>query len=353
MSKTFYYPVWSDINLSHLINAIENDKSYTDVVVFAPEEHEPGSLWVSREQYFLVKRFLDYHNVSLKTVVGVPIDKGVNPRYRYSDLPNLIEWPTFFSNFILKYNLEHQIYPYQHNIEINKHFISLNSRAHPWRCMFIDYMYKYGLFEKGYVSWHNIENWNYSYNFKWWKPEIINFDDNWINNESGIKDIFRPPEQFKDSLFSVISESSLDTIFVTEKTYLPIYHKRPFIIFGAPGIHRYLASLGFKLFDEIIDYSFDSVENDERRCNLFMNQVARICKHDIQRLKNKLKLKIDHNFYTLVKNSYNKKFLSKDLLKILKKADSDSMKPYIEVLNIKDHPSFDLFINKTKLTLKE
>lgn len=353
MSKTFYYIVWADYNLSKLVNVIENDSSYTDVIIFGPEEHEPGSLWMSHEEYLLIKRFLDYHNVNLKVVLGPPTDKKINPRYKFNDLPNLVSWPTYFSNFVLRYNLTNQILPYEHNETIGKHFISLNARAHPWRCMFIDYMYKYGLFDKGYVSWHNADSWNYVYNFKWWTPEIINFDDNWINDQGGYKDIFRPPVQFKDSLFSVISESTLDTIFVTEKTFLPIYHKRPFIIYGAPGIHRYIESLGFKLFDELIDYSFDKVENDEMRCNLFMNQVSKICNHDIQKIKKILTPKIEHNFYTMLKIVRDRTTVSKDLIKILKKSNHYLMRSYLDALNIISHPNIGLIINKNKLSLKE
>lgn len=352
MSKTFYYIVWSSITLSDLVNAIESDPGYTDVVIFGPEEYEPGALWISPEQYLLIKRFLDYHNVELKIVFGSPIDKDLNPKYKFIDLPNMSAWPTYFSNFVVNYNVMKDIYPYGHNNIVTKHFTSLNARAHPWRCMFVDYIYKYGLFDKGYVSWHNSENWDYVYNFRWWTPETINFDSNWINNTDGVLDIFNPPvEQFRDSLFSLISESTTECIFVTEKTYIPIYHKRPFLIFGAPRTHEYLKSLGFKMFDELIDYSFDLIEDDEKRCNALMHQMLKLSKHDIQKIKRIAKPKTEYNFLNLLRLVCNKKLVSKDVRRIVDSIDQNTVTNYKNTLNIGKSSEFIDFITKNKIDL--
>jgi len=345
MSKTFYHFVWSDARLDQLISELEKDKSYTDVVIFGPEEHEMGFAFRD-EEFVMFKRFLNYHNVNLKIVLGTPNDYNLNYRYRYKNVKELSSWHTFFANFIIFYNTKHNTSPYGHNNVINKHFTSMNGRAHPWRCMFIDYMYKYNLFDKGYVSWHNSDNWEYSYDFKWWTPEKLNFDKNWDNPSDGFYNIYRPPLEFKNSLFSVISESNLKAIFVTEKTYLPIYHKRPFIIFGAPYIHQYLKSLGFVLFDEIIDYSFDSVDNDEKRCDMFMKEVAKICNFDIGKIKKKLTPKVEHNFNNLINLAANKKLIPKETKRIIENGTHERFDYYRNVLNISNTTDFLNLLNK-------
>ena len=38
---------------------------------------------------------------------------------------------------------------------------------------------------------------------------------------------------YLDSYFSIVSESSITTRFITEKTYKPIYNLHPFIIIGS------------------------------------------------------------------------------------------------------------------------
>ena len=352
MSKTFYFRIWSNQSFNDFVNEIEYNNNYTDVVIFGPEEHEAGKLFFSHEQYVLVKRFLDYHNINLKIVLGAPHGLEINSRYVFNNTPEMISWPTYFSNYVIHHGIETGVYPYEHNNKITKHFISLNGRAHPWRCMFIDYMYKYDLFDAGYVSWHNSENWDYNYKFKWWTPEKINFDKNWLENTDGYLDILKPPEeQFKDSLFSVISESSMRCIFITEKTYIPIYHKRPFLIFGAPKIHEYLKSLGFKMFDEIIDYSFDSIDDDEERCDALMQQLLKISRNNIQKIKRLLQPKIEHNFLKMLQLVSNTKTVHKDIRKILKNSDQDDLEFYNKALNIGSDPRFINFLIENKIDL--
>jgi hypothetical protein len=358
MSKTFYFLIWSNQTFNDFVNEIEYNKGYTDVVIFGPEEHDAGKLFYSHEQYILFKRFLDYHNINLKIVLGSPNDLIANPRYVFKDLPDLTPWSTYFANFVMCYNMHLGIRPYGHNNTITKHFTSLNGRAHPWRCMFADHMYKYDLYKNGYVSWHNAENWNYDdmYQFKWWTPENINFDKVWIENTTGIKDIYNPPmDQFRDSLFSVISESTMECIFVTEKTYVPIYHKRPFLIFGAPGIHKYLKSLGFKLFEEIIDYSFDSIDDDEERCDALMQQLLKISRNNIQKTKRMLQPKIEYNFLNMLRLVSNSKNVSRDVRRILKHSDQDVLESYKDILNIGSNPKFINFLieNNIDLTKKD
>jgi hypothetical protein len=345
MSKTFYHFVWSDARLDQLISELEKDKSYTDVVIFGPEEHELGMFFLDAE-FIMFKRFLNYHNVNLKMILGAPTNSILNYRYRFKDVKELSPWHTFFANFIIFYNANYKTSPCGHNSVINKHFTSMNGRSHPWRCMFIDYMYKYNLFDKGYISWHNSDNWEYMYDFKWWTPKKLNFDKNWDNPSDGFYDIYRPPLEFKDSLFSVISESNLETIFVTEKTYIPIYHKRPFIIFGAPYTHQYLKSLGFMLFDEIIDYSFDSVDDDEKRCDMFMKEVAKLCNANIEKLRKKSITKVEHNFNNLLKIVENKKIVPKEVRYTIQSGTHERFDHYKNVLNISNTKDFLNLINK-------
>ena len=345
MSKTFYHFVWGEFGLENIVNELEKDNSYTDIVIFGPEEHEIGFAFHDTE-FVMFKRFLDYHNVNLKMILGAPTNSILNYRYQFKDFKNLNPWHTFFANFVIQHILYLKASPYGHNNVINKHFTSMNGRAHPWRCMFIDYMYKYNLFDKGYISWHNSENWQYPYDFKWWAPKKLNFDKNWVNPSNGFYDMYTVPIEFKDSLFSIISESNLQTIFVTEKTYLPIYHKRPFIIFGAPYIHQYLKSLGFMLFDEIIDYSFDSVDDDEKRCDMLMKEVAKLCSTNIEKLRKKSITKVEHNFNNLLKIVENKKLIPKEVRRTIENGTHERFDLYRNVLNISNTKDFLNLINK-------
>ena len=52
--------------------------------------------------------------------------------------------------------------------------------------------------------------------------------------------------------------SQIDTLFITEKTWKPIVFKKPFLVWGGKGIHTKLKELGFELYEELFDYSFDN-----------------------------------------------------------------------------------------------
>ena len=57
-----------------------------------------------------------------------------------------------------------------------------------------------------------------------------------------------------------------DIPFVTEKFVYPVLSRRPFIAIAQPGWHKFLSDvMGFKLYDEIFDYSFDSEINPVKR----------------------------------------------------------------------------------------
>jgi hypothetical protein len=122
------------------------------------------------------------------------------------------------------------------------------------------------------------------------------------------------PQQFTDSYFSVVAETTVDdhSVFLTEKTYKPILAGHPFILLANPGSYQYLHSLGFKTFHPFIneDFCFEKdlalrtemiAHEIERLCNIdlekFLIQVETICRYNQQHLldsKNQLFLQGHH-----------------------------------------------------------
>jgi hypothetical protein len=352
MSSVEYFFPWGASELKDLVDLIESDNKPEKLIVFSPEEWEAATLYTDPTSFTLFKRFLDFHNVKLEIITGAVLDSKLSPNYFLNSVPEVTgSWPTFFANFVLRHSFENQVRPFGHNKEITKHFTSLNGRAHPWRCMFIDYMYKENLFQHGFISWHNTEEWSYQYDFKWWTPERMEFDQKWIEAKKfhSFLNIFIPPEEFKDSLFSIISESHPRALFITEKTYVPIYHQRPFLISGAPYTHRYLKKMGFKLFDEVIDYSFDKELDDEKRCEMFMKEVAKLCQYDITELQNKLQKKVLYNFNNLLNIVQTNEHASDSILDAIQGIpDIDQREHYHQTFDIKRIPDNYNFLKKVQ-----
>ncbi len=90
---------------------------------------------------------------------------------------------------------------------------------------------------------------------------------------------------YRDSVFSLVSESyhgaEERVIFLTEKSMQPMLNAHPCLIKGTMGINAYLKSLGFEIYEEMFDYSFDlddcifaRAENVARQMKDFNREVV-------------------------------------------------------------------------------
>jgi hypothetical protein len=73
-------------------------------------------------------------------------------------------------------------------------------------------------------------------------------------------------------------------LFVTEKTFRPIAHLRPFIINGDRWTLRYLKDHGFKTFDRWWDESYDDKQDDWKRIESLTEIIKRLCSMPLESL---------------------------------------------------------------------
>lgn len=79
-------------------------------------------------------------------------------------------------------------------------------------------------------------------------------------------------EHYENSYCNLVLETLYDAeqsngTFITEKTFKPIRHGQPFVIFGTPGTLSTLRTLGYYTFDNVIDNSYDNIiDNTQRFC---------------------------------------------------------------------------------------
>jgi len=88
-------------------------------------------------------------------------------------------------------------------------------------------------------------------------------------------------EHFSNSYLNIVIESHMDVdqskgVLLTEKTFKPIKNAQPFVIFGAKGSLQTLRDLGYKVFDDVFDNSYDNIENTTERYNTLITQVVQI-----------------------------------------------------------------------------
>jgi len=244
-----------------LYNKIVNTANLDTVVVFTPYDPYPEFLW-GYDDTVSLHNYCTGNNISLSVT-------GCSPLHyhdaRFADLDCVKPWTMFFASSVIQHSIDNNIAPLGHQLPINKLFTSLNSKPRHNRCMFIDHMSYFNMIDNNYVSWNmtllEAEANNRPYNFKYWMPDRLVLEAAWQNtniaNDANMSLNQTPPPQFSDSLFSFISETVTDEIMVTEKTWMAIYHQRPFLTFATSGYYKFLQTLGIELYDEVFDYRFD------------------------------------------------------------------------------------------------
>lgn len=181
-----------------------------------------------------------------------------------------------------------------HNKIINKSFTCLNGKKRQYRSLLVDLFAKEKLIENNYVSL-NLWDWSeddYVFKYRENTPLYIDGIDK--------KGYWNTPDCFKDSLFSVVTETYVhDLDFITEKTWLPIYHKRPFIILGPTGINQKLKNLGFEIFEEYFDHSFGN-ELPKEKVQMIVDQIKKVQHLKFSKERKRLQDKLEHNHNLLI-----------------------------------------------------
>lgn len=335
--NTYIHFTWeSSSDLTPMIDAIEK-KEISKLIIFGPQEHTIIRYDNSPIEQTVFNGYLKSKNIDVCRISGAVPSKKWNPNYLLSYDKTAYGWSTYFGHATVLNAVTTGRSPLGHT-DIKKSFISLNRRAHPHRCEFIDILHKHNLQNHGILTWHNYETPEYHYKFKYWNPVNLKIDE--PNDVINSNDLWFPPPQFQETLFSVISESASDLLFLTEKTFIPIFHKRPFLLVSAKNIHGYLKKLKFKLFDEIIDYSFDSVDDQTKRYDMIMIELAKICNYDPNDLLKLLKPKIDYNYVNLLNIFKNSVGADAEVVKLVNQYPGPPMEYYKTLLNYGKTPEF-------------
>ena len=80
-----------------------------------------------------------------------------------------------------------------------------------------------------------------------------------------------------DTYLHVVSESTIkDKIFLTEKTWQPIFAGQLFIIWGNPGIISHLRDLEVDVFDDLVNHEYDLITDHRTRLTYIHQELDRL-----------------------------------------------------------------------------
>jgi len=206
---------------------------------------------------------------------------------------NITYWNTFWFNWTemcLRTKYDYQNANYQNFIHP---YICLNNKSNVLRCSLVDNLARLNYVDKGNLTWNKFIDNKDGFQFKFYDDSFRSLDDDFFRKQ----DSFIICKEFYTSLFHIIGESTNHVPFITEKTVIPILMKKPFVSFGCKGFNKKLKDLGFELFDEVVDYSFDELENVRERGQVLTDSLFDLiyC-NNLNLLYKKLYPKIEHNF---------------------------------------------------------
>mgnify|MGYP006921279118 CR=1 FL=1 len=219
-------------------------------------------------------------------------------------------------------------------LPLKKKFLVPIRHTKPFRLWFYVWMRDYRILENSYYSWttENLYNVVHRDGFKTTplyrelssddvafleKPVFLDkSDENQIERTQ-----WNMTNNVAESFMQIVLETtfieSIDkdnpTIFLTEKTYKPIFYKQPFILISEPYSLRYLRSMGYKTFGSFIDESYDEIEDPHQRMKHITNEILKINSMSLGQLED-IRLQIQD----IVEHNYNV-FMSRPSEKVLVK----------------------------------
>lgn len=187
--------------------------------------------------------------------------------------------------------------------QVTKHFICMNGAAKFYRAKLYNDLIGHGLEGISHISWMN----RYGPLPEKVNERLPNVDINLIKTldvddldaVGGTQDVLT--KFYSDAAIDLFVESVSENnsvIFPTEKTWKPVMVKKPFLGFSSKGYYEWMKSEDFVLYEELFDYGFDAIEDNEERYKSYFDNIIRISSMDISDLNDlisKLEDKLTHN----------------------------------------------------------
>ena len=129
-----------------------------------------------------------------------------------------------------------------------------------------------------------------------------------FNNEWG--EAYIKPEPYIDTYFSLVTETvfSGSNSFRTEKIWKPIIMGHPWIAVANKGFYRDLHNMGFKTFNNVIDESFDLIDNPQDRIERIGSIIGDLCASDLAEFMLQCKDTCIYNQQVVI--DYQKRYVS-------------------------------------------
>jgi 23S rRNA maturation mini-RNase III len=107
-------------------------------------------------------------------------------------------------------------------------------------------------------------------------------------------------EHYHNAYCNIVFETLFDAdgsggAFLTEKTFKPIKHGQAFVVVGCAGSLQVLRDLGYRVFDSVIDTSYDLIENNTNRWIAVRGVIESIKHGNLELFRQQCAADVEHN----------------------------------------------------------
>lgn len=190
-------------------------------------------------------------------------------------------------------------------------YLILVNQPKPWRCLTMDLLAKSNLIEKGAIAWRDVLRQCdatrtrvvsesillKAYNWRYWTPKKMSLTENDRFDHSS-PDWWILPAHYSHAFMHIIPECSDEVFLISEKTAVPLLFNKLFLVAGPKNYHANVKDMGFKLYDELFDYSFDSEDDSELRYEGLVQNVNKYrdkSNQELEQLIQSVRDKISYN----------------------------------------------------------
>lgn len=290
------YYIWSNPP-NTLMNFLKNTPFSSPIIFIGIKdlleawEHEDFNWWSNRRQFLVgIISNMARNHADKKFILFVSLEK-LDLEFNEPNL-HIIPWGGDWLNQRTQYSSLQPVL--DKNFQSTKTFISLNRHGRDHRIVMLSYLFGSGIASNGVITYLENPNYDRSANFLdriYWEfspghqeirttilsgfdlmnknPDLIGDryeiyqtygqmqNDNIGNFENRLRSMYR------NSFVEIVTESSFapTNFMLTEKTAHSFYGCNFPIILSGTGAIAHLRELGLDMFDDIVDHSYDLVEN--------------------------------------------------------------------------------------------
>jgi len=178
-------------------------------------------------------------------------------------------------------------------------FFTLIGRHDDHRDALVNALYQRDLMQQGLVIYHDHRNLDTAV------TKLLanqHSEDKFVKDFNNVEsnrvwhDIHPNKNYYETYNLEIVTETTVNAHFLTEKTIKPIASKMPFLTVSSPGYLKYLRNIGYKTFSNVFDESYDNITNTALRVQAIADTLATLVStNQIYNLTNTCSDVLEHN----------------------------------------------------------